>query len=331
MRESQDDLLRTAGLGSFGTPKLEDVNRRRAQLWLLSLLIGLAVPAIIVAVGLDLLPESLSHAFHQRTVQLGFLALLVALAGYVAEREVALRKLTRQVLEERETALEHARTHQSMQVTIEALSDLDRMRGDFLTAATQELRTPLTSLLGVLTALEGAAADLGDERVHQLAQRAVTHGDKLDRLVDDLVRVTSLQEGMAHLAPSDVNLAALTHEVVGSVARDAAEHFLSMNVPDQAVRRVDHDTLSRILSRLLGDAVEQTPAGTAIEVAVAPIDGGVQITVSDDGTRVDEPGLGVHIARSLAEAHQGTVEVATDESGTHSVATVAELAERAPV
>lgn len=94
-------LARIAGLRQMATPQLEDVNRRRSQLWLLSLLVGLAIPVAIIILGTDWLPEDLQRLIDLRTIRLILLAMLVAVFGYVAERERVLRKLTEMLVEER--------------------------------------------------------------------------------------------------------------------------------------------------------------------------------------------------------------------------------------
>jgi two-component system, OmpR family, sensor histidine kinase KdpD len=94
-------LARAAGLKDLRLPLLEEVDRRRAQLWTLSLLVALAVPVVIVVVGLDAVGGAVSDALSMQNVRLVLLAMLVAVLGYVAEREVALRRLTVLLVEER--------------------------------------------------------------------------------------------------------------------------------------------------------------------------------------------------------------------------------------
>ncbi|CAN5290316.1 hypothetical protein BH23ACT9_BH23ACT9_06430 [soil metagenome] len=94
-------LARTAGLKDLRLPHLEEVDRRRAQLWGLSLLVALALPALIVVAGLDEATGVLGETLGTRNVRLVLLAMLVVVMGYVAEREVTLRRLTGMLVEER--------------------------------------------------------------------------------------------------------------------------------------------------------------------------------------------------------------------------------------
>ncbi len=94
-------LAKTAGLKDLRVPNLEQVDRRRAQLWGLSLLVAIVVPVAMVAAGFNLVSADLLDVFESRNVRLAMLAMLVTVLGYVAEREVTLRRLTAMLVEER--------------------------------------------------------------------------------------------------------------------------------------------------------------------------------------------------------------------------------------
>ncbi len=94
-------LARTAGFKDSALPHLEDVDRRRTQLWGLSLLVALVVPIVLLMSGLQSDEGPLSQALADRTVRLGLLAMMVCVMGYIAEREVTLRRLTALLMGER--------------------------------------------------------------------------------------------------------------------------------------------------------------------------------------------------------------------------------------
>ncbi len=98
-------LARTAGLKDSSLPHLADVDRRRTQLWALSLLVVLGVPVAMLVTGLRPDEGPLSQALANRTVRLGLLAMMVGVMGYIAEREVTLRRLTALLMGERALTL----------------------------------------------------------------------------------------------------------------------------------------------------------------------------------------------------------------------------------
>lgn len=162
------DLARTAGLRDFDTPELEDVHRRRSQLWTLSLVVGVAIPAIIVALGFESLNEWLDDQLDIRTVRLVLLALLVALFGYVAEREHALRKLTSMLIDERVvTATLVARIEE-----LDALLKASRAMNSTLNLS-HVLHVILSSACELLHAAEGSIQLVDDEEPGMLRVVAV--------------------------------------------------------------------------------------------------------------------------------------------------------------
>lgn len=170
------ELARVVGLRDFRTPKLEDVDRRRSQLWLLSLLVGLAVPGAIVALGFDSLNRVFSDLVDVRLVRLVLLALLVALFGYVTEREVALRRLSRMLVDERVlTATLVARI-----ADLDALLEASRAMNSSLQLS-KVLDVILRSACGLLDARAGSIQLVRDDDPGTLAVAAV-HGESTAKI-----------------------------------------------------------------------------------------------------------------------------------------------------
>jgi two-component system OmpR family sensor kinase len=207
----------------------------------------------------------------------------------------------------------------------------------FIADASHELRTPLTSIRGYADLFRYAAANEPAERDAHLAKiREATA--RMSLLVDDLLLLARLDatESEAPLRVEDTD--------VVEVAAAAADAFRVVN-PDhpltvrsgvpEAVMRADPVRLRQVLDNLLGNAATHTPPGTPVTLAVDFSEGdsgGVVIEVADAGPgipdadrarifdrfyRVDDSrtrgnggtGLGLAVVRSLAEAHDGTVEM----------------------
>ena len=141
--ERLETVARVAGVRGTRMPWLEDIHRRRSQLWLLSLLVGLAVPAVFLV--LQTVPPELQELFDLRAVRLGMGALLVALVAYVVERERSLRQLTWLLVDERlrSTALATRVDELDLLVragrAMNASLELDAVLGIILTSATELL------------------------------------------------------------------------------------------------------------------------------------------------------------------------------------------------
>ena len=209
-----------------------------------------------------------------------------------------------------------------------------RARDEFLSIAAHELRTPVTSVKGYAQMLQRAQArdSLGSDRAAQFLRAIDESSDRLRILADDLLDVSRLRLGQLPLRPQPLDLAALARLVVDRYqAQIGDRHRLTIAAP-AAVAPVlaDPDRTEQILTNLLDNAAKYSPDGGTIAVTVEPGDGGVLLTVRDEGIglpageleSIFEPfqraanaahanlpgmGLGLYICRSIAERHGGRI------------------------
>lgn len=210
-----------------------------------------------------------------------------------------------------------------------------RARDQMLSIVSHDLRSPLNT---VVTACELLELDLPEDR------RARTRGSirraarQMNRLLEDLLDVTRIVEGRLTLQREPVHPNSLLIEVV-SMHAPIAEHggvHLSKCATDQpAVVEGDWQRLSQALSNLVDNALKFTPEGGQVEVAATVDLDHVRIGVSDTGPGIPAEhiphlfdrfwraenaqragvGLGLSIARGIAEAHGGSIEVVNRPGG----------------
>jgi len=217
----------------------------------------------------------------------------------------------------------------------EALRKTDQMKTEFLANVSHELQTPLASLRASLDfTLAAGIAGLNDAQA-QLLHNANRSAEHLGRLINDLMDVARLQSG--HLALSRVSLD--LREVVNAVAATFGPLMASKSQqlkldmpPNPVVVAGDRRRLEQILNNLLSNAHHYTPAGGPISIEVHQQDGQAVVSVTDAGPgippekqelvfqrfyRVEASetarqrgmGLGLSIARGLAELHGGKLRV----------------------
>lgn len=199
-----------------------------------------------------------------------------------------------------------------------------------------DLRTPLNAIAGS-AALLARAPDLPSSRV-PLAQRIVSSAGRMSRLVRDLLDFTRVRsEGHLPIAPEPVNLGALCRRVAQEVKAARPEANVHCSVVGDVTGEWDPARLEQVVSNLITNACHHGAAGRPVEVRVTGLDDAVLIAVHNEGPpiprdvlphifepfwrgseRIDRTGLGLglHIVRSLVEAHGGTIEVASGEDGT---------------
>ena len=218
------------------------------------------------------------------------------------------------------------------------LRKADLIRRDFVANVSHELRTPLTAIKGYAEALMDDPDDAdAHERFVEIIHR---HATRMERLVQDLLRLARLDAGQeaADLAPCDIE--ALVRGIVGDFEPLAADKQQTIGVhvaPDAAVLSTDAAKLHDIIRNLVENAVNYTPEGGAIDVRATIAGGRLQVSVADTGHgiapddlgrvferfyRVDKSrarpggtGLGLSIVKHLVQVLEGEVVVENQSSG----------------
>ena len=226
-------------------------------------------------------------------------------------------------------ALERARGQEAA-ARAEAARESGELRATMLDALAHEFKTPLTSM-------KVAAADLRanapDERRRELAAIVEEDLDRLQSLVTDTVQMVRVDAGAFSLRLNDHRLADLVAAALRQFEPRLDGHAVTADVPDDLLLRADRDLLGLALRQLLDNAVKYSPATSAIGIAAT---GGetIALAVRNSGPPIPDAelprlferfyrgsqahgvpgtGIGLAIARQIAEAHGGTLSVSSQE------------------
>jgi PAS domain S-box-containing protein len=226
--------------------------------------------------------------------------------------------------------LTQSRSLQEERVRLAQAQEAVRLRDEFLSIASHELRTPLTALQ---LELQGARdrASATDEKVVQKIDRATRVGDRLAQLVEALLDVSRIATGRLTLNLEPCDLAEPIREVVERLEESASSAGckLSLSVSAPVPGRWDRLRIEQVAMNLISNAIKYS-AGQPIDVSVSREAEMAVIEVRDKGPGIPEEqlsriferferaasnrhyggmGLGLYVARQIAEAHGGTITV----------------------
>jgi signal transduction histidine kinase len=215
------------------------------------------------------------------------------------------------------------------------LSEVSRLKSEFIAAASHELRTPLTSVqMGIHLLLEGSAGPL-DQRQQDILQVCREDAARLDRLMRELLDLSKIESGAVTPQLTPVRPATLLAGAVDPLRLQVEAGGIRFDVdapPDLPHVNVDRSQIERVIVNLVTNAMRATPAGGTISVTAARRDGEIAIAVSDTGSgiprdhlpRIFEPfvqvphavgggaGLGLTISRRIVEGHGGRLTVQSE-------------------
>ena len=170
---------------------------------------------------------------------------------------------------------------------VTALRHADIVRRDFVANVSHELRTPLTAIRGYLEALRDT--DPSAEESEQFLDVIDRHARRMERLVQDLLRLARLEAGYETVELATVNVETMLAMVLSDVrsALEARQQQVSVRVsPSGLAVDTDSTKLQNVVRNLLENAINYGPAGGAITVTADGSTDGLTLTVTDEG-----PGL----------------------------------------
>ncbi|HWE62482.1 MAG TPA: ATP-binding protein [Chloroflexota bacterium] len=241
---------------------------------------------------------------------------------------------TSRIMAEREQSLSR---EQAARIAAE---DAVRMRDTFLSLASHELKTPLTSLLGNAQLLQRGLAQRDElsEREQRKLESIMRQCQRLRLLTEQLLDTSRLQHGQLSIEHAPVAIGELVGRAVEDAQSTTSSHRLEVLGADtQALVLGDALRLEQVLQNLLGNAIKYSPFGGRISIAVIQEDGYVRVAVTDAGIGIPEAaqaqlferfyraanvagkgtisglGIGLYVVKEIVTQHGGRVEVRSTE------------------
>lgn len=227
-------------------------------------------------------------------------------------------------VEERTRSLQHAN---------DKLRKLDQTKDDFISMASHQLRTPLTSVKGYVSmVLDGDVGPLTNQQKKLLTQSFIS-AQRMVYLIADLLNVSRLRTGKFVIEPIQCNLANVIDEEVSQLVETAKSRNLELSFKKPKrfpLTLVDETKIRQVVMNFIDNAIYYTPSGGHIVVKLEELPRSIEVTVSDDGigvpkaaqhklftkfyradnarlARPDGTGLGIYMAKKIIAAQGGAI------------------------
>jgi len=289
-------------------------------------LIVAAVSAPILAAFAKVRSEHLGQPYSWKLVafQTFFEVLMALIVGWLVHR------LAQEGMKAEARAEEAERLHEAERSTVFELRRLSRLRADFVSLVSHDVRTPLAAVIGSARTLEQRWRELSADQRDRFLALIVDETGRLAELVGEVTDTSRIDAGTFSYSFGEVDLAELVAEAVAAaeVARESANIASAV---EAGLPHVEGDStrLRQVLTNLIDNAVKYSPEGAPVEVRAEAVNGHVRVNVIDQGNGIDPrdqrlifeqfgcvhgtskpgTGLGLYIARAIVEAHGGKLGV----------------------
>lgn len=213
--------------------------------------------------------------------------------------------------------------------------NMERLKSEFVSTVTHELRTPMTAIHGALSLLASGVAGPLPESARELVARSNQSSDRLVRLINDVLDVERIEARLMRYAMTVQPLAPLVDQAIDATRAYAHQQGVELDLQDRqddAVRvQADADRIVQVIVNLLSNAVKFTGPSKRVTIRMTRTESAVRVSVIDDGAGIPESfrgriferfsqadssdrrqkggtGLGLNICRSIVAEHGGHID-----------------------
>jgi len=213
--------------------------------------------------------------------------------------------------------------------------EIERRKDDFLSIASHELKTPLTTIKGYLQLMARDMPDNVPEKFSTLLTKVSVHAERLNNLIAELLDVSRIQTGNIELHKAPFDFDAMVVEVIEGIQTATPHHKIVLTGKSGAVVDADESHIVQVLNNLISNAIKYGPDADTVEVNISNVSNYVKLSVRDfglgmsgeDKKRVFErffrsietqkhfPGMGIglYICEQIIKNHQGTIWVESEK------------------
>lgn len=213
-------------------------------------------------------------------------------------------------------------------------AESERLRSSLLSSVSHDLRTPLAAILGSAGTLLERGDSMKRNESRELLENIQTEGERLSRLIQNLLEATRLESGTVKLRKELYPLEEVVGSVLERIEKSLSDRDVNVHIPEDLPSiPMDAILMEQVFMNLLENGIRYTPPKGHLEISAEARDGSVIVTVMDQGPglKADEvervfdkfyrgesskgAGLGLAICRAIVNAHGGRISAENGSSG----------------
>jgi two-component system sensor histidine kinase KdpD len=217
------------------------------------------------------------------------------------------------------------------------LRDTEKLQTALLNSVSHDLRTPLVSIIGVLSSLQEGGIHLDDAAKEKLVKVAAEEAERLNHLITNLLDVSRIEAGAIRILKQASDVQDLVGTALEQLGNRTVSRPIEVDIPQNLpFVSVDFGLIVQTLVNIIDNALKYSPAESPIEIKARNINNEIQIEIADRGFgippqdllqifdkfyRIDHPGsvagtgLGLSICKGIVEAHGGRIVAENREGG----------------
>lgn len=222
-------------------------------------------------------------------------------------------------------------------LAIEDITDrkeIERRKDDFLSIASHELKTPLTTIKGYIQVLERSVPEAASEKFVTTLGKVATYVNRLNNLIAELLDVSRIQTGNIELHKVSFDFDSMIHEVIEGIRASAHDHEIILNGSTGTHVVGDESHIIQVINNLLSNAMKYAPDSKKVEINISNVSEYVKVSVKDFGLgmsaedkkkvferffrageiqkRFPGMGIGLYICDQIIKNHGGTLWVESE-------------------